>query len=143
MDRISERVAYAQHGAERVGARAQVRLLAQELERVSLLLQGVCGGVGRAVDLKLVGLDLDALALALRGHERALHVDARAGRYGLQGLVVELREVEHDLQVLDGASVVERDELDILVAPAGAYPALDVDFRSDSLRAFGEQLPDG
>jgi hypothetical protein len=43
VDRHRRRVAHAQHRADRVGARPQVRDRAQELERVALLLQRVVG----------------------------------------------------------------------------------------------------
>ena len=56
MDSESQGAAHSQDGSESGGAGTQVRFLAQELEGVALLLQGVACGVGSAVYLKGVGL---------------------------------------------------------------------------------------
>ena len=61
VDGESHGVADTQNGTEGVGAGTQVCDVTQELQRVTLLLQGVCLGIGRAVDLDLCGLNLYAL----------------------------------------------------------------------------------
>ena len=66
VDRHAQAVAHARHRAERVGARPQVRHLAQVLERCALRLNGIgLGVVHPADDLNGVGLQLDRLPLAL------------------------------------------------------------------------------
>ena len=63
---MRRRVAHARDGAERVGARAQVGHLAQELQRVLLGLDRVgLRIIDEAEHLHLVGLHLERLALAL------------------------------------------------------------------------------
>jgi hypothetical protein len=57
-------VAHAQHGAERVRARAQVRDRAQELEAMALLLQRIVG-IGKAQDSEPRSAQLECLTLAL------------------------------------------------------------------------------
>ena len=65
MDGESHGVAQAQHTAEIVGAGTQMGDFAEELHRVTLLLQGILLGVGGAVNLDGVGLDLHGLTLSL------------------------------------------------------------------------------
>ena len=114
----------AEHGAKGIGAHAQVSLGAQELQRVAFLLHGIVVGTG-AVNLDALGLDLNGLALALRLDEQTLDVQAGACSDGTQLLLAELLEVNDNLQVVDGRSVVQCDELDELVSTAAANPALD------------------
>src|SRR3546814_734979 len=65
---LGQAVADPGDGTEQVGARPQVRHLAQELERMGLGLDRVGLGVlDPADDLDRSGLDLEGLALALRG----------------------------------------------------------------------------
>ena len=60
-------------------ARAQVGDLAQNLERVPLLLERIVLGSAGAVDVQVARLQLDRLALARRGDELAFDADAGAG----------------------------------------------------------------
>ena len=60
--RIGHGVTDAKHRTERVGTRTQVGDVAQEFERMSLLLQRIGFGIGRTVYLDLLGLHLDALS---------------------------------------------------------------------------------
>ena len=136
----SQRMAYTEHCAERVGARTQMRFLAQELQSVALLLQGICGRVGGAVQFELIGLHLYALSFAGTWRQYALHVDGAAGGDGLQIVLRSLRQVEHYLQVVDGAAVVQGHELHVLVATAGTHPALYVYFLALVFRGVGKQL---
>ena len=128
MHRKGQCVAYAEHGAKRVGARTQMRLLAQELHGMTLFLQRITG-VGGAVHLYLIGLQLNGLAFALALGKSALCVDGRTRGDELQKLLLtaEAAHVEHYLQVLDGGAVVEGYELNVLVASARTHPALYID----------------
>ena len=128
MDSESQGAAHSQDGAEGGGAGTQVRFLAQELEGVALLLQGVACGVGSAVYLKGVGLHLAGLALAGAFYKTACDVYARAGGHRFELLLGELREVKHYLEVANRRAVVECHELHVLVASAGTHPALDAHF---------------
>ena len=134
---VGQGAADAQDGAEGIGARAQVGYLAQELERVAFLLQGILVGIGGAVDLEGVGLYLDRLAAALRLHEPAGDVDRRAGGDAAQVVVAEAVHVEDYLQVADSAAVVERYKLYVFIAAAGAYPAAHIYLAPDG--AGGEE----
>ncbi len=79
MDRHHHGVAHAGHGAKQVGARAQVRHFAQEFHRVLLGLDRVGFRiVHEAGNYHIAGLDFEALALALRSHQRAGDNDAGA-----------------------------------------------------------------
>ena len=66
MHRKRQRVADAQHRAERAGARPQVRNLAQEFERMPLGLQRVFFGIGGAVYFNVFGLQFGFLPGSLR-----------------------------------------------------------------------------
>lgn len=69
-----QRVADAEHCSESIGAGTQVCYLAQELQCVTLLLKGIVGDACGAIELNLVGLNLDSLAFALRSHSHTLHM---------------------------------------------------------------------
>ena len=80
VDRLRERVAHARRRADHVGARPQVRDLAQELERVRLGLDRIgVGIVDPADDLDRARLHLERLALRGRRHDRAGRLDRAAG----------------------------------------------------------------
>lgn len=76
MDGKGQRMAYAEHGTESIGARAQMRFLTKKFESMAFFLQRIRGGISRAVHLKFIGLHLHCLSFSLRGDERALHMDA-------------------------------------------------------------------
>lgn len=93
-------------------------LLAQKLERVSLLLQGVGVGISRAVHLKFGGLYLHSLPLALRFHKCALHMERGSGRDEAQVIVGEFRQIKYNLERLDRRAVVKGHELHVFIASA-------------------------
>ena len=134
VDGVGHRVADAVDGAEGVRARAQVGDLAQELERVALLLQGVALGIGRAVDLDPLGLHLDALPRTGRGDQTAVDAQAGARGDGLELLLGDLLQVDHHLYVGYARSVVQGDESHVLIAALGAHPTFDDDVAVDGAR---------
>ena len=142
MHGVCQCVAYAQHGTESVGARTQMRYLAQEFKRVSFLLQRIFFGVGCAVKFQLSSLYLYGLPFALRCHQLALHMYRGAGGDVFQIVVIETRQVEHNLQVLDCGAVVERHKLHVLVAAACPQPAFDVHCRADEFVGLAQKLSD-
>ncbi len=135
VDRESHCVAYAQYGTESIGARTQIGYVAQELQRVSLLLQRICLGVGRAVYLDAVGLHLDALTRSGRCHQTSVDTDAGTRRDGFELLLADLGKVDDHLYVAYARSVVEGDECHVLVAALGAYPTLDGNLLRSALPA--------
>jgi len=104
------------HRAEGIGARTQVGDVAQELQRMPLFLQGIGLRIGRAVDLDLLGLHLDALARSERRHEPSVHTDAGARGDGFELLFAELGKIDHYLDIRNARSVIEGDERHILVS---------------------------
>ncbi len=120
---IGHRVTDAQHGPERVGPGTQIGYVAQEFERMALLLQGIGLGVGRTVDLDAPGLHLDPLSRTGRGDQPPVDPDAGAGRHGLERLLGDFRQVDHHLDITHARAVVQGDERHILVAAFGAHPA--------------------
>ena len=119
----------AEHGTEGVGAGTQVGDFAQELEGVSLFLQGIYIGVGTAVELDALGLNLGLLTFALRLYQRAYHTDAGTGRDGFHLGLGKLREVDYNLYILNGRTIVECNKVDMLIAPARTHPAFHIDLR--------------
>ena len=111
VDGVGQAAAHAEHGAEEVGARPQVRDGAQELGRVALLLQRV-GLVGRAHDAERRGLDFPLLPAALGGDERPRDRDRGAGEQVAHGGVVGQRGVDDHLEVPEAGAVVELHEAD-------------------------------
>ena len=140
VDGVGQSGAHAEHGRERVGARAQVGDFAQELKRVAFLLQRVCLGVGTAVEFELLHLDFNALALALALHKDTRGCEGRTGGERLQLLVGEGVHVEHQLDVADRGAVVEGYELHIFVAAMGTDPSLDADLLAQKRRSVGEKV---
>ena len=68
MDGECQGMTDAEHGAEGVGARTQVSLLAEEFQGVTLLLQRIGQRIGSAIYMERFGLNLHGLTLALRCH---------------------------------------------------------------------------
>ncbi len=122
---VSHGVTDAEHRAEGVGARTQIGYVAQELQRVSFLLQGIGLGIGRAVYLDGRSLHLDALTRRGRLHQTAVHADAGSRGDELEGVFVEIGQVDDYLYVGGARTVVQRDECHVLVAALGAHPALN------------------
>ena len=80
MYRLRQAVADAGHRAEQVGARTQVRDLAQEFQRMRLGLDRIGFRIlDPADDFDAFGLDFEALALALRRAQRAVAITASGG----------------------------------------------------------------
>ena len=118
-------VADSEHGSKGVGAGTQVCDLTQELHAVAFLLERVLLGVCRTVDLYGGCLDLNFLSAADGFYEFSRYCDAGTSGDVLEGLVgSECRHIADDLYVVDGRTVVESDECDVLVTSFGPYPAL-------------------
>ena len=123
--RVGEPAAHAENRAEQIRARAQVRNLAEKLQRVAFFLERV-GRIGEADDRHRLGDHFPLLALALRGHELAADLDRRAGvRVENFRRVVGELGVGDDLDALEAGAVVELDEGEGLRVAAGADPALE------------------
>ena len=134
MYRERKSAAYAEHRPERVGARTQMRFLAEELQGVAFLLQRVFLRVGSAEHGDALGLDFGRLPFAHRLYEHTCHVEARTRSDKLQHLLVgKFCQIEDYLDILDGRTVIEGDELHILVAATCTHPPLYIDFTPDKL----------
>ena len=81
---------------------------------------------GRALDRDAVGLELERLLGVRREHELAVHDERRADVLAGDLVVIfELAALEHDLQALEAAAVVELDKAEILHVADRARPAAD------------------
>ena len=134
MNRVSQVVANAEHSAEGVGTHTQMCLLAQEFQRVTFLLQWIFIRVSSAVNFYTAGLHFHCLALALRCHKVAFHMQTRPCGNRLQGLLVEFLQVYHYLQVLYCGAIVKCHKLHVLVAATSANPALYAHFAPHKFR---------
>ena len=127
VDRRSRDAADAENGAEEIRARAEMLLGAKELDRGALFLKRVIRGAGT--------LDGDGLRGELEGLLRlGRELDgARADEGRVAGttrdlvIVGEGFAVHDDLEVLEAAAVVERDEAEVLHVADGLGPAGDGD----------------
>ena len=115
--------AHAQDCAECGGAGAEMRFLAEEFEGMPFFLQGVCLGVGAAVDLKSVGLHFARLTLTHGFDKLAGDMERRACGDSFQLFLADYRQIENYLEIAHCAAVVEGDELHILITAASTYPA--------------------
>ena len=127
VDGVGDEAADAEHGLERVRARTQMRLGAQIFEAVTLFLQRIVRR-GHALDRDAVGLELKRLLGVRREHELAVHDERRADVLaGNLVVIFELAALEHDLQALEAAAVVELDKAEILGDTHGANPSAQCD----------------
>ena len=121
-------IANPSDGPKGVGTRAEVRNLAQVLHGVGLGLDRVVLGIfDPANHRQRVGLDFEALALALRRHQRALDDDRAARGQLLHFACVVLQAgLRHHLDWIEAGAVAYVDEAKAsLGVPTGPYPALD------------------
>ena len=130
VDRLRQRVAHARRRPDHVGARPQVRDLAQELHRVRLRLDRIGVGIVDPADhLDRAGLHLERLPLRRRRHDRSRRLDGAAGGQ-LQDLVgvVGQRVGRDHLHRMERRSVGQMHERNagLRIAP-GAHPAFDGD----------------
>ena len=128
MDGLGDGVAHARHGGDDVGARAQMRDLAQELQRVRLGLDRVGVGVfDPADDPHLARLHLEGLALRRRRHDPAAGLDGAARRQAqhFRGVVGQ-RVGRHDLNRVKAGTVgqVDKGNAGFGIAPR-AHPAVE------------------
>ena len=142
VDRLRERVAHARGGGDHVGARPQVRDLAQEFERVRLGLDRIgVRVVDPADDLQRRGLHLERLALAGEGTMPVASIAQPAVRCST--LVVRQVPGRHHLDRVERGAVGEMDEREagLGIAPR-AHPAFQRD-RGVLRRAPGENVGAG
>ena len=118
-------VSDAGHGAEGVGAGAQVGQLAQKFQGVPFFLEGVLLRVGAAELLDALGENFVALAPAQRFLERAGDADAATGAELSDQRLVGAGGVDDYLEVGKGGAVVDLDEGDCAGGTDGFDPALD------------------
>ena len=83
-------------------------------KRLSFLLHGIVAAAS-TVDFDLCGLDFSGLSRALTFHQRTFYAKASTGGDEFEQFAVKLLNVGHNLHVLDGRSVVEGDELTLLL----------------------------
>ena len=137
MDGHGHVVADAHNGSEGVGTETQMSIFTHDLEALAFLLHGI-GVVAEAVNDDLGGLDLAGLTSALALDEDTLGADAGTGGDVLEGegggTVLDTGGNSHSggiddyLDVLDGGTIVESDEVHRLGRAMGTYPAHDGDF---------------
>ena len=126
---------HAEHRVEGIGADAQMRRLAERLELLELLLQGI---IRRAVaeDVDSACVDLHAAPVLRLDHrtddaERRAEVRRRRGRR-------ECRLIDDDLHMLQRRAVVEFDKCHVLGVARRADPAADRDRRADRDHPAGD-----
>ena len=104
-------------------------ILTHSLERLALLLHGVVVAA-ETIDLQLGGLNLTGLTSTLTLYQQALYIDAGTCGDVLQQLLIKLGGVNDNLHILDGRTIVQRDEVDSLRTTVRAHPALHTNFFS-------------
>src|SRR5262249_15378062 len=129
----ADTIADAGDGAERVGPRPKMGDRAQELERVSLLLQGIRFGIGPAVHGDAFRENFGRLPLSGRLPHVADDGDTGPGRqlFDLR-LIVRQSAFGDDLDVAEARAVVELEEAEAtLRIAASANPALELHVLAD------------
>ena len=117
---VRQRMPHARHGAETVGARAQMRQFAQPFEIDLLLAQRIAQRRREAQHFDRPGFYLDRLTATFRGLQRAFNHNRRAG-VQLQNFVLIIRQRcgRDHLQVRQTRPVVD---LNKRKAPFGIAP---------------------
>ena len=110
VDGDSHIVADAHYGSEGVGAQAQMSMLAHVFKALALLLHGEVVAA-ESIDFNLAALKFNALSGSLALHQFAVDVDACTSCNLLEQVGIKLCWVNHHLDVLDGGTVVEGDEI--------------------------------
>ena len=128
MNRLGDGVAHARHGSNDVGARAQMRDLAQKLQRVRLGLNRVGVGVFDPADyLDLACLHLEGLPFRRRRHDppAGRHGAARRQAQHFRGVVGQ-RFGCHDLNRVEAGPIgqVDKGNAGFGIAPR-AHPAVE------------------
>ena len=139
MNCVCHSVADTEHSTKGVGAGAEIGNLAEELHRVTLLLQGVVA-ICLTVNLNLFCLHLHGLTRAYRLNKRTLHAKASTCGNLLQESLVGSCHIHNYLNVVNGRAVIEGDERHILVAAFCAHPTLHNNLLT--LGLGGEQIND-
>src|ERR1700681_3372900 len=132
MDSLRDGVPHARHRSDDVGARAQVRDLAQEFERVRLRLNRIRIWVlDPANDMDCARLHLEWLSLCRRRHDRAgrFHSASCGETHDLVGVVAK-RVGRDDLNGIETGAVgdIYEGNAGLRIAPR-PHPALDGDRR--------------
>ena len=131
---------HPEHGLEGIGPGTQMGHGPQELQTVTLLLQGIVRGGGT--------LHQDAVCLHLKGllgvgglHDGA--GDHQGGAHVGLGDLLEIIEiiVIHHLQGCEEGAVVQNDEAEGLAGPDGTNPAAHRDSLTHISGCVAEQLP--
>ncbi len=128
VDRLRDGVAHARHRADDVGARPQVRDLAQKLQRVRLGLDRIGVGVlDPAQHPDRAGLHLERLTLGRRGDDHAGRLDGASGRKASHLVAVVCERVRRDdLDGIEAGAIgdIHEGNAGLRVTP-GSHPALD------------------
>ncbi len=120
-------VADAEHSAERVGAQTHVGVLAHVFEALAFLLHGIVGTAG-SEHFKTLSCHFHTLAGTLAFHERTAHGEACTRGAEFEEFGVDTAGFYHYLDVLDGAAIVEGDEVHHFAAAVGTHPSFYADF---------------
>ena len=141
MNCVSHCVADTQNCTEGVGTGTQVSDLAQEFERVTLLLQGI-SRISLTVNLDLRSLNLNGLARANRLNQTTCNTQTSTRGDVLQQLLIELSHIGYDLNICHARAIVQCDECHVFVTALGAHPAFcyDIDVALigfEQIRNFG------
>jgi len=118
-----------EHRAKGIGTQTHVCMLSHILKTLSFLLHGIVARA-QSVDLYLLALYLRRLSGTLTLHQHTRGTNTCAGRDALQRLGIHRCRVYHYLNILNGRSVVQCDEVHCLAAAVRPYPSLYRDLLS-------------
>ena len=135
VDSVSHCVAYAKYGTKSVGTWTQMGNLPKKLQRVSLLLKWISVGISRTVNFYLFCLYFYALTRSNRLNQITNNLKASTCSYLLKQLLVEIRNLNNYLDIINGRTVVQCDKCYVLVATLGAYPTFCSDFAANFIGA--------
>ena len=108
--RVLQGMPNAEHRAKRVGAETQVGLFPEEIQAVSLHLDGELFGVGATEHGQGRHLELRGLASSLALHQLANRFNGGSCVELLQHLGIRSLLVDHQLQILQGRAVIHGEK---------------------------------
>ena len=115
-------VTNAENGTKSVGAQTQMRIFTHVFKALSLLLHGIVRRA-KTIDFDGFALDFYTLACTLTLYQCSCYPDTCACSNAFELFSIHRCGVDNNLNVVDGRTIVERNEINSLTVSVGAHPS--------------------
>ena len=93
---------------------------------MTFFLQWICFGVGAAVYNDIIRLNFNRLSFTLRFDQLAGGTDAGTGSHRFKFFLIQFGQINNNLNIMYGRSIIQGNKADIFVTAAGPNPAFNV-----------------